>query len=84
MIFDQKCGAVLLSEEEILEVVNLKRTGKFGRSALIPTEAKEHNYVMSCFVYSADYELWRFCQGINDNGELGFGAEIFSPSYEDY
>ena len=59
--------------------------GKFlTRSKVIPQSIKDKNYVASCFTYWSDFELWKFCQGVKDKGELGFGAEMFSPSYEDY
>lgn len=78
-------GDFILSEEEILKEVQKAMTGsRLSRSAKITQEAKDRNYVMSCFTYVADYELWRYCQGINDKGELGFGGEFFSPNNDDY
>lgn len=75
----------VMEEEQILKQLNKESTGKKGsRSQLISEKMKENNYVASHFTYIVDYDLYKFCQGVNKTGELTFGAERFSPSYEDY
>lgn len=76
---------LILKEEEVLNEVLQELTGKrFSRSAKLSEKAKEKNYVMSKFTYVVDYELWKFCQNIPSKGQLSFGAELYSPTYEDF
>lgn len=83
-------GSFIYSDVELEVLLEAESSEKEGvgkfltRSKVIPQSIKDKNYVASCFTYWSDFDLWKYCQGVKDKGELGFGAEMFSPSYEDY
>ena len=76
---------VILSDEEVDKSLAKENTGsKYSRSQLISKKLKENNYVASKFIYVEDYKLYKFCQNVSCTGNLDFGAERYSPNYEEY
>lgn len=70
----------VLSEGEIESDFQHKTTGnKLSRSQLVPEKMKKTNYVASQFVFMEDYLLYKFCQNSAVTGNLGYGAERYSP-----